>query len=258
MLGMCTSPTHSAVVQDLSPPLGHLWRLNILSCKIRFPVPNSCGKQPSSAPLCFSTVALFLTGFNHPIIKSDTALTPYHCNLINFWSHKSFLYIKYVVSMGWISYLLHRDTQQHQLCANAVEKENKAAPEEDIEGLSSFPPANLKTSADGQQRLNCLWMPLRAPQKTAPPTEIWGKQEDTWDCCVFCYLFPYFSGCRAFSKADTDSDFGDLQHGVVTHLTARCVPVLVLFSLNQDGTWVTPLERHTSNRILRSNIWVTS
>lgn len=155
MLGMCKSPTLSCCPGFVSS-LGHLWRLNILFCKVRFSVPNSCGKEPFSAPLCFSTVALFLTGFNHPIIKSDTALTPYHCNLINFWSHKSFLYIKYVVSMGWISYLLHRDTQQHQLCANAVEKENKAAPEEDIEGLSSFPPANLKTPADGQQRLNCL------------------------------------------------------------------------------------------------------
>lgn len=47
--------------------------------------------------------------------------------------------------------MLHRDTQQHQLCANAVEKENKAVPEEDIEGLSPFPPAKLKTPADEQQ-----------------------------------------------------------------------------------------------------------
>lgn len=81
-----------------SPQCSILW-LNILFCKIRFSVPDSCGKQPSSAPLCFITVALFLTDFNHPIIRSDTALTPYHCNLINFWSHKSFLYIMYVVSM---------------------------------------------------------------------------------------------------------------------------------------------------------------
>lgn len=169
MLEMCNSPTHSAGMGTCcprlvsspgsSPQCSVLW-LNILFCKIRFSVPDSCGKQPSSAPLCFIMVALFLTDFNHPIIKSDTALTPYHCNLINFWSHKSFLYIKDVVSMDWISYLLHRDTQQQQLCTKCSREGEQSSSWRGHRGtvfLPSCKAQNICRWAAKAQLPDCYW-----------------------------------------------------------------------------------------------------
>lgn len=114
--------------------------------------------------------------------------------------------------------------------------------------LPSFLPSckawNTCRWAAKAQLPDCYSKTLHLPQRPGESRKIPG-------IVAYCYLFPHFSVCRGFSKAGTDSDFGDLQHGVVTHLTARCVPgaAPLQSELGQD------LKQDNSNRILRSNVF---
>lgn len=262
MLEMCNIPTHSAGMGTCCPRLvsspgsspqrSILW-LNILFCKIRFSVPDSCGKQPSSAPLCFITVALFLTDFNHPIIKSDTALTPYHCNLINFWSHKSFLYIKDVVSMDWISYLLHRDTQQQQLCTKCSREGEQSSSWRGHRG-TAFPPAKLKTPADGQQRLNCLIATEGTPKHCTCHRDL-GKAGRYLGLLFIAIYFPISLHVEDSAKLTRLRFWWLAARGCDTSHSQVCAWCWPSSVCTGKGPGVTPLARHTSNRFLRNNVF---
>lgn len=71
------------MIQDSSSLLGHVHSLSVCNEPLSSAKSSSLSlianeKQQTSALLHFLMVALLLTGINHLIIESDTALTPYH------------------------------------------------------------------------------------------------------------------------------------------------------------------------------------
>lgn len=94
----------------------------------------------------------------------------------------------------------------------------------------------------------CSWHP-----KTLHLSQRSGESRKVPGTAVYCYLFPHFSACRGFSKADTDSDFGELQHQRrLWHISQPGV-CLLLFSLNWDGTFGKTLPTGSSEAMSLSN-----
>lgn len=137
---------------------------------------------------------------------------------------------------------------------NAVGKENKAVPEEDIEGQSSFPPAKLKTPADGQQRLNCLIATEGTPKDCTSQRDL-GKAGRYLGLVFIAIYFPISLHVEDSEKLTRLRFWWLAARGCDTshsQVCAWCCPSSVCTG---KGPGVTPLARHTSNRFLRSNVF---